>query len=415
VGRNLIFTEPRKRKRWKPHQIRLWKREYGALWLPFEQERIEKFSRVQPGKTVAIAGYVKWVSSQTFALVPTLVSNQIHLLCLNQTERRPRENAYIMVYGPVEWTQITKVESSSTLYRGDRIIKVQDWEDVKPEGLPPKVNFNYRDFRDDLTRRIEGLEPQIADFLAFTALSTPAFYENIGGVHLTLYDSTTSGLPRLIMKEMRRIIPSDIGKLHTVATPFGRFGMRYKYIHVTANADAALAGNTEVFMTKRTRRFVRNYDEVSLSLHSSQQGPKTIEDPPCGLSDIPTVVPEDTWINRKRSTYPEFDSFRYMMIQHMKAPVVENYNKALIDLVNHLERLSQQYGLDPIHLTQYGFLNANYNARPTSIMRQCLSYARAHNIERVQSKDVNTMFGKTPYREQKPHYPSELNIEISSG
>ena len=34
-------------------------------------------------------------------------------------------------------------------------------------------------------------------------------------------------------------------------------------------------------------------------------------------------------------------------------------------------------------MTQYGFLNANYNARPTSVLRKSLALARAQNIEAV--------------------------------
>jgi len=47
--------------------------------------------------------------------------------------------------------------------------------------------------------------------------------------------------------------------------------------------------------------------------------------------------------------------------------------------VNYLERLKDDYGLNPIHLSK-GFLNANYHAKPCSIIREALSYARANDI-----------------------------------
>jgi hypothetical protein len=384
----LTFIETKRTECWKPPLVKFWKREVGALWLPFEKEELKEFSRVKPGEIVLINGYVKWISNDIFALIPTLLSDQIYLFCLNQTERRPSENSYVMVHGPVEWTQITRTQHDSTLFHGDMIIRVYDWKYAVPKFTLPKLSFDYQDFKNDLTYRIEGLEPQIEDFLAFNALSTPAFFENLGGVHLTLYDSTKMGLPRLLVNELRRVIPPDIGQLHTIATPFGKFGLRYKYAHVTAGADEPLTKKLEIFLTKRTRDFITQYDELSLSLHSSRQKPKTIQDPPCGFSDIPTVVPETTSINHGKSAYPDFNSFKYMIIQHMRTPVIEDYNGALVDVANYLENLTAQYGLDATHLTQYGFLNANYNARPTSIIRQCFAYARANNIDVVKSEDV---------------------------
>ena len=369
----MTFVETKEVKKWKPYALRFWERDVGALWLPSEREKLDEFSKIKPNETVAITGYVKWITDRVFALLPTLISNQDYRFCLDLTERRPRENEYIMVYGKFKWAQLTKTSSDSTVFRGVQIIHVYDWEDARPEFVFPKLNFDYGDFRKDLTYRIEGLEPKIADFLAFTAISTPSFYENIGGIDLTLYDSTAKGLPRLIMKEMRRVVPPDIGKLHTVATPFGKFGLLYKYANVTGNADKPLTKKMEIFLSNRTRTFIKEYDELSLSLYSSQQGPKTIEDPPCSLSDIPTVVPEIAAIDNRRSAYPEFDSFKYVIMQHMKAPVIEKYDQAIINIVNHLERVREQYGLEPTHLTQYGFLNANYNARPYLCLKEMSS------------------------------------------
>ncbi len=56
------------------------------------------------------------------------------------------------------------------------------------------------------------------EILAFAIISTPKFYENAGGINLTLYDSTKSGLPSKVTREIERTIPEDIGNLHTITT-----------------------------------------------------------------------------------------------------------------------------------------------------------------------------------------------------
>ena len=93
-----MFVETKKRPPYHSN-LRLWKREFGALWVPFEREKIIEFSRVKANERITISGYVKWINNKSFALVPTLFSNQIHLLCVNNTERRPTENSYITVSG----------------------------------------------------------------------------------------------------------------------------------------------------------------------------------------------------------------------------------------------------------------------------------------------------------------------------
>lgn len=391
----MTFIETKRAKRWEPQLVEFWKREVGALWLPFEKEELEEFSRVKPGETVSIDGYVKWITDRIFALLPTPFSNQIYLLCHNCTDHRPRENSYITASGTVKWTKIREPHGplkNSRTFEGEKFLYVDDWFDRKSDFRIPKIDFTYSDFKKDLTYRISGLEPQQVDFLSFTALSTPSFYEYVGGVNLTLYDSTNSGLPNKVLRELSRVIPPDIGELQTVNTPFGRFGIRYKYAYLTADADKPLSKVKGAFLINRTRKEITEYDELSLSLYSAQKKPRTIEDPPCSLSDIPTVVPEDAAIDTTKRYDAEFDAFRYLMIQQMKTPVLEDYNSSLINIVDRLEDLRERLDWGPEQLTKYGFLNANYYAKPLSVLRKSLAYARAQNIDTVKVSDVSRVF-----------------------
>lgn len=386
-----MFVEAKKRLPYHSN-LRLWKREFGALWVPFEHEKIIEFSRVKANERITISGYVKWISNKSFALVPTLFSNQIHLLCVNNTERRPTENSYITVSGTTRWAGLNRLQTDGTLYKGHVIVEVDGWKNAKTDFRIPKTVLNFGEFKRNLTSRIEGLEPQIEDFLAFTVISTPMFFENIGGVNLTLYDSTKSGIPRLVIRELKRTIPTDMGKLCTIVTPFGKFGMRYKYTHIVEDADKPLSRTTDAFLTHRTSKYIKDYSEASLSLFSKKDRPITIEDPPCSFSDIPTVVPEEIAILRERPSIDRFDAIKYIIVSHMKTPVVKDFKTSLTHVVNSLEKLTESWGLDPDHLTKYGFLNANYNARPTSVIRKSLAYARAQNISVVDHNLVSEVF-----------------------
>lgn len=58
-----------------------WNRDLGSLWLPFELNQIEEFSRVKPNQHISVSGYVKWINDKTFALIPTPFSNLMYLIC----------------------------------------------------------------------------------------------------------------------------------------------------------------------------------------------------------------------------------------------------------------------------------------------------------------------------------------------
>lgn len=375
----------RKRIPVKPFIIDFWERDVGATWLSFERKRINEFSKVKPNEKTSISGYVKWLNDFTFALIPTLFSNQVHLVCVNDTDKKPLENSHITISGKSTFDRLRPRPESpqSTTYDANLIIHIHDWTYAKPGIEIPKSYLDYDDFKKSLTSRVEGLEPQIKDFLAFTAISTPAFYQNAGGVNLTMYDSTKAGLPRLIAREMKRAIPEGMGDLKTVETSYGNFKVGYKYAFLAEDADKSLSPRTEDLLAHKTSRFLPECTETSLSMFSSKDKPVTIEDPPCLLSDIPTVIPEETSIDRAKNNIDPFDAFNFIVMNHYKAPVISDLTTSLTEIVDNLEKLTDDYALDPKQLTQYGFLNANYNARPTSVLRKSLSFARAQNVDVV--------------------------------
>jgi hypothetical protein len=375
----------------KYFNLKLWKRESGALWLPFEAERIKEYSNIKANEKASVSGYVKWIGNSTFALVPTLFSNQAHVVCINYTDTNPAENSFVTVSGLAKFERIRKVSDTSRRFSGDLAVEVYDWVNGKAAFEFPKLNLSYQDFKLGLTSRVEALEPQIRDFLAFSAISSPAFLENMGGINLTLYDSTKSGLTSKVVRELRKIIPQDMAVIHKVETRFGQFAMRYKYGFISENADEPLTRMTENLLAHRSSGSWQDL-EISMSMFSKNNKPVSIEDPPCSLSDVPTVIPEDTAINRSRQVIDQFDALKFLLISHMKTPIIEDLQASQGRIVNELEKLVESYGLDPAHLTKHGFLNASYNSRPSSVFRECLAYARANDITLASPDLVSKVF-----------------------
>ena len=378
-----------------PKFIEFWNRDLGALWLPFEHRQIKQFSKVRPSQHVSITGYVKWINDKTFALIPTPFSNQTYLVCKNFTEKLPDENSFVTVEGYTKWIRLSQVKPASVSFRGDLVMHVMNWREEKPilkhsdlyEYFGLSKDYSLKDFKRDLLYPIEDLDPEIGDFLVFTILGTSSFEQYMGGVNLTLYDATESVMSKSVLKQLKRLIPPDIGELAVVKTPFGAFSLRYNYGFFIGNADSQLSSKVNSLLENRNRSSFE-FGQASLSLYSKHREPVSFEDKPCALSDIPTVVPETTKVH-KISFNPDYDSFKFMLIQHMHQPQIPRPRNTLVNLSRRMETLVESYDLDPVQLTQHGFLNANINARPTSIFRQSLARIRAHKIDTITANEMS--------------------------
>jgi len=378
-----------------PKFIEFWNPDSGALWLPFERKQIKEFGQIKPNCQASISGYVKWIDDKTFALIPTPFSNQTYLVCKNFTRKLPNDNSYVRVEGNTKWTRVSQVKPGSAGFRGDLVLHVMNWSEEKPilkhtdlyEYFGLSKDYSLKDFKRDLLYPIEDLDREIGDFLVFTTLGTSSFEQYMGGVNLTLYDATESGMSKSVLRQLRRLIPTDIGEQSVVKTPFGTFGSRYDYGFFLGNADGRLSRKVNSLLENRTRRSLE-FRQASLSLHSKNKAPATFEDKPCALSDIPTVLPETTKI-QKISFNPDYDSFKFMLIQHMHEPQIPKPTDTLVNLSKRMETLVESYDLDPIQLTEHGFLNANIHARPTSIFRQSLAHVRAHKMNVITPHEIS--------------------------
>ena len=168
--------------------------------------------------------------------------------------------------------------------------------------------------------------------------------------------------------------------------------MRYKYLFSSEDADTPLSKKTKTLLFHQQPKNMPEYTETSLALFSAKNKPMTIEDPPCCATDVPTVVPENTSIIRGKMGIDQIDAFQFLISSQMKTPIINKFDTSLAIISDSLEKLCQGYDLEPIHLTQYGFLNANYTAKPTSILRNCLAHARAQNIDIINPNNVSQIF-----------------------
>ena len=142
-----MFTEVKKSGAAKPLIMQFWERDVGATWLSFERKKIIEFSKIRHREKVSVSGYVKWVSNSVFALLPTLFSNQIYLLCANYTETCPPENSYISVSGETKFERLTpnRQSPSSRTFEARLIINVLEWKNDKPNFELPKYWWNKPD------------------------------------------------------------------------------------------------------------------------------------------------------------------------------------------------------------------------------------------------------------------------------
>ena len=72
----------------------------------------------------------------------------------------------------------------------------------------------------------------------------------------------------------------------------------------------------------------------------------------------------------------------------MHEPEIPESTDILVNISKRMETLVESYGLDSAQLSQHGFLNANRNARPTSIFRTSLAHIRAHRIDKITPQEL---------------------------
>ena len=369
----------------RPLRLRFWKRTYGSEFPSFEFSRIKEFYDTVKMKRPSVSGYVKRIDYQHFLLLPTLYTPFPLLCTCAEGIALPPENAYVNVEGQMHWTQLKMIAERE--YGGKKEIIVEKWDMDSPEWLAQtRPNMNFKEFKEEIFTRVLNVEPLVQDFIASQIVSCPQFENFIGGLNVCMYDATQKALASTVLKEIRRIVPRDIGKTHVIKTPFGQVPLTYRYCLIPINADKPISQNVAKTMTKRTAPF--RYDEVSLYLGSKRNMPKTLEEAPCRLSDFPTTLNEEADITKKRVD-PSFEAFKYMQIQHLTAPIIVNTTELISKIHDTIINLPNRYDISPQSLARFKILDASYYGKPQSVLRLALANARAENKKKMLDDNLN--------------------------
>ena len=377
------FFEPS--KPFKPFRLRFWNRTYGSEFPSFEFSRIREFYDAGKMKYPSIDGYVKRIDDQHFLLLPTLYTPFPLLCTCAEGVALPPENAYVNVEGRRRWAQLQKIAERE--YAGEKEIIVEKLSFTSPEWLNQvKLNMSFKEFRGEMFTRILNIDPLVQDFMASQVISCPKFENFIGGLNVCVYDATQKAFALKVIKEIRRIVPRDIGNAYIINTPFGQVPLTCKYRLLPIDADKPLSQNVTKTMMNRTAPF--RYDEVSLCLGSKRNMPKTLEEPPCRLSDFPTILNEEVDIAKKRID-PSLEAFKYMQIQHLITPIVLNTADVISKVHEKVVKLQDRYGISPQLLARFSILDASYYGKPQSILRLALANARTENKKKISDNNLN--------------------------
>jgi len=369
----------------KPFRLRFWKRTYGSEFPSFEFSRIKEFYDAGKTKRPSVNGYVKRIDYQHFLLLPTLYTPFPLLCTCAEGVALPPENAYVNVEGQTRWTQLQRIAERE--YVGEKEIVVEKWDTISPKWLTQiKSNMNFKEFKEEIFTRVLNVEPLVQDFIASQVVSCPQFENFIGGLNVCMYDATQKALASTVVKEIRRIVPRDIGKTHIIKTPFGQVPLTYGYCLMPIDADKPISQNVANVMINRTAPF--RYDEASLYLGSKRNMPKTLEEPPCRLSDFPTTLNEEAAI-AKRRVDPSLEAFKYMQIQHLFAPMILNTTEVISKIHDEIINLPNRYDISPQLLARFGILDASYYGKPQSVLRLALANARAENKKKMLDDNLN--------------------------
>lgn len=380
------FVEPS--KPFKPFQLRFWNRTFGSEFPSFEFSRMMEFYDAKKMNRPNISGYVKRIDDRHFLLLPTLYTPFPLLCTCAEGISPPPENAYVNIEGQSRWTKLQKIVERE--FAGEKEIVVEKWTHDFPKWLNQvKPNISFRDFKEETFTRIVDIEPLVQDFLACQIISCPSFDGFVGGLNVCTFDATKKALARKIIKEIREVVPRDIGKAYNISTPFGKVQLRYNYRFVPINADKPLLGNVVSAMVNRTARF--RYDEISFCLGSKKNAPKTLDEPPCRLSDFPIILNEEVNIAKKKVD-PSLEAFKYMHIQHFITPIISNTEDIISKVHDKLIKLQDSYGIPQNVLARFKILDASYYGKPQSMLRLALANARIDNRKKISNDHVNHAF-----------------------
>ena len=375
-------------KPFKPFKLSFWEREYGSEIPSFEFARIKEFYDAKKSKHPSVSGYVKRSDKKHFLLLPTLY-NPMYIICAcSEGINLPPENSYVNVEGRTRWSRLKLNSDGIFGVDAEKEILIERWKFDSAEWLHKiKPNIGFKDFKEEIFTQIHNVNPLVQEFIASQIVGCPKYEEFFGGLNICLYDSTQKALASAVAKEIKRIVPQDIGRAYLLNTPVGTVHLRsnYNIITVDADIDTSFSANIRTAMTQRTANI--GYDELSLYFGSERNLPKTLEETPFQLSDFPTTLNEEVEVTKKRVD-PSLEAFKYIQIQHFIAPIIMDTPEVINKIHDRIMKLPDRYDISPQSLARFKVLDASYYGKPQSVIRLALANTRIENQEKVNEKNI---------------------------
>jgi hypothetical protein len=364
-------------------------RQYGSEFNKWELALLKEFSCAKASRNPIISGSVVYDSALgrgRFLLIPAAHLPQDYVIC----------ECASGVPAPANLSYVTIAGRKKVFYGyWEIIVDNISFEKMKQ---PVKPEIDFRDFQDQLFLQWGGISSPLRELLAFEFVSSPPLpdFGQVGGLNVTLYDGTSKGESKKLLKYFRDMIPLDIalGKSGNLAIrelaaeqPLSPFSWRFK----SFDADKPLSQHLSVFLdSRRSKRF----SEISIGLGSRRNQPKSLYEPPLTKVDQPTLLPDNAEM-LKMSFDPPLEVTKYIITMQMMFPTV---GKRRADLDETLELASkkivdigEKYQL-PQAVKRHGLFDPNYYGKPQSILRLALASARSQAKQTMNNEWIMKVF-----------------------
>ena len=291
---------------------------------------------------------------------------------------------------PANLSYVTITGRRSVFYDHWEII-VDDVSYAKME-TPIKPEIDFKEFQDHLFLQWGGIDSPLRELLAFEFVSSPPLLDfgQVGGLNFTLYDGTTTGESKKLLKYFKNMLPLDIalGKSGSLVLPelgtnqkLSPFSWRFRCF----DADKPLNQQLTFFLdNRRSKRF----SEISVGLGSKRNQPKSIYEPPLTKVDQPTLLLDSAEMLAMHFD-PPLEVTKYIITMQMLFPTIgktqTDIDKILEYTSQKILNLAEKYDL-PQTVRRHGLFDPSYYGKPQSILRLALASARAQEKQIADEK-----------------------------
>lgn len=371
---------------------RYFEREFGIEFAPFEWKRKEEMKEALRTGSKEIAGYVRWFPSRAgFLLVPTLTTADPCIFCAIEQASRvelPPERSFIIAKG--KWTYWPTSAANPT----QRFV-VEAYQVTKPEIGEIKPDLNYKDCREMLFEGLYVIDTALKDLILHSFVSSPTSLGRTGGLSLSLYneyDGDKRGQSRMLQKHLLEFLPEEVilsksRELKVEGTSMNVTLEPFNWSYESHRADSSISKETFGRLTRTVSQ--DSSKEVSISMFSKHNKPRSLKDPVVVLADAPIIVTRD--IEKRSGIFdPSPQVFQFMVASHMVQSSIPQdvFETGLSYIRQELTKLTDEYPLLRKQMGRGGILDLDLHGRPMSLLHLGLSDGRSSNQQEITIQTI---------------------------